>query len=70
MSTPEPVPTPAKKRLFTKRFVLAAGGLLIASGLCALGKITGDVWALAFVTSLAGHGAAADVVKAYRRPPP
>lgn len=68
MSTPDPVP--AKKRVFTKRFTLAAGGLIAATALCACGKITGDVWVLAFMTTLAGHGAAADIVKAYRRPPP
>lgn len=65
-----PDAAPAKKRVLTKRFVLAAGGLLIASGLCALGKISGDIWALAFATALAGHGAAEEIVKAYRRPQP
>lgn len=48
----------------TPRFVLCFIGLLLATGLCAAGKITGDAWVYAFGVSVAGHAEA--VVSAIR----
>ena len=66
MSTPDPVP--GKKPIATKRFILAAAGILLATALCAFGKMTGAEWVAAFAAGLAGHRAE-DIVKAFRGQP-
>lgn len=61
-------PATPTKGLRTKRFVLAAVGILLATGLCAFGKMTGAEWVLAFAAGLAGHRAE-DIAKAIRGQP-
>lgn len=44
------------RRLLTKRFILAAVSLTIATALCLLGKLGGTEWVYALGVILVGHG--------------
>lgn len=63
--TAAPAESNKARRLLTKRFLLAAAALAIATGLNLIGHISGTEWVYALGVILVGHGTQ-DVVNTIR----
>jgi len=58
----------ALKKFTTKRFVLSASGIGVATAALWAGHMNGETWVYAFAVALAGHHAE-DIVRAMKAPP-